>query len=534
MTTIPDVADLTLDEKIGQVLCFGWQGATDKESRTANAHARELVESMRVGSVVLMGRNVNSASPLQTRDTLAELQGLSRIPLFVAIDQEGGSVNRFRAPFHEFPGNMALGAVACGAAGPERAEELARKQALAQARELLAVGVNWNFAPVVDVNNNPDNPIIGVRSYGEDPRLVASLGPAAMHGYQEAGLLACAKHFPGHGDTAVDSHLALPTITGDRRRLDAIEIVPFRALIRGGVGAIMTTHILFPALDPARPATLSRPILTGLLREELGYDGLVITDCLEMDAIAGTIGTPQGAVEALKAGADIVLVCHTLETQRQTVSAIRRALESGVLAESRLNEAVARVLAAKRRFLSMPAPPTGTPWTDSETDALEREIAAGSITVVRNGGAIPVLKDSPVLVASMHTAAARFVEILRESVTDIDVLRDFAQMESTSLDRYGAVIVLTCPREPWSDSPIDQEKQAQMVSELERRCRKDRLIVVAIREPYDIRRFPTVSTCVCTFGYQPASLAALACVLTGDARASGGLPVTIPGTGHPS
>src|SRR5205823_4953521 len=217
----------------------------------------------------------------------------------VSVDQEGGMVNRFKAPLHQFSGNMALGAIA--SADPEEGVELTRAQAAAQAKELRAIGVNWNFAPVADVNNNPDNPIIGVRSYGESPELVARLAAAAVQGYQSAGMLACAKHFPGHGDTCVDSHLALPTVHADRPRLDSVELLPFKHLIDRGVGAIMTTHVIFPALDPDHPATLSRAILTDLLRTGLGFDGLLITDCLEMEAIAGTIGTARGAVEALKA-----------------------------------------------------------------------------------------------------------------------------------------------------------------------------------------------------------------------------------------
>lgn len=536
MPVVPDVAELSLEERIGQVLCFGWQGATGKESRSANAHARELVESMHCGSVALLGRNVDSGEPWRTRAMLDQLQSLSRIPLFVAIDQEGGSVNRFRAPSHEFAGNMALGAIACGEMGMSAGEVYARRQAEAQARELLAVGVNWNFAPVVDVNNNPDNPTIGVRSYGADPHLVARLGVAAVRGYQDAGLLACAKHFPGHGDTDIDSHLALPSVRGDRARIDSVELVPFNAVILEGIGAIMTSHILYPHLDPAAPATLSRAILTCLLRQELGFDGLVITDCLEMDAVAKTVGTQRGAVEALKAGADIVLVCHTLKTQREAVRAIRRAIESGELSESRLNEAVARVLAAKRRFLVDPPPAEGVPWADAAIDSLEREIAEASITVVRNGGAIPVVRGASVLAVSMHPALEFFANCLRRHSVSVNTLAvdtgGVDDVDLEDLEEYGVVIVLTCPHEPWSDHPIDQEKQARMVRVLSSACREDQLIVVAIREPYDLRRFDRVPTYVCTYGYRRRPLDALADVLLGACKPTAKLPVTIPGSSN--
>jgi beta-N-acetylhexosaminidase len=324
------------------------------------------------------------------RDTIAELQALSPIPLFIAVDQEGGRVNRFRpprAPFHTFPSSMALGAIRTGPYdAPDSPERYAYLRAQAQAEELLSVGVNWNFAPVADVNSNPTNPVIGDRSFGASPLLVSTFVAQAVRGYQEAGILACAKHFPGHGDTSQDSHFALPRVEGDRNRLESVELPPFRAAIRAGVGTIMTAHILFPALEN-RAATMSSAILTGLLRKELEFEGVVITDCLEMAAIAGTFGTARGAVEALKAGVDVVLVCHTHERQRETVDAIKEALRTGELTEERLNEAVGRVLTAKRRFLPAPKP-ADEPWTRDSHHSLEAEIArrAADAGYVERGG----------------------------------------------------------------------------------------------------------------------------------------------------
>ncbi len=519
------VENLSLAERIGQVLCFGWQGDTVEEARTVNAHARALVEEMQVGGVVLLGRNVDSENPQQIRHTLAELQRLSRLPLFIAMDQEGGSVNRLHTPFHEFPGNMALGAT--------RNAHYAYRQAQAQARELLALGINWNFAPVMDVNNNPDNPIIGVRSYGADPQLVAQMGTAAIRGYQQTGLLACAKHFPGHGDTSVDSHLALPVIPGDRQRLESVELVPFRAAIAAGVGAIMTTHILFPALDAEHPATLSRHILTGLLREQLGYGGLVITDCLEMKAIADTVGTARGAVEALKAGADIVLIGHTLEVQREAVEAIREAVDSGNLPAERLNEAVSRVLAAKRRFLSALPPAEGEPWRTPEHDALEQEIARASITVVRSAPneGFRLQKGERVAVISAHHSLPRLAEEIRRYQPDVLAVQlqpalpeeqIWQALQTTASARQ--CLVATSAPEPWSDTPIDQTQQAKLVRALHQRF-GERLIVVALREPYDLRHFPEVANYLCTYGYRPCSLRALVDALFGQFVPTGKMPV---------
>lgn len=511
---------------IGQTLCFGWRGDTPAESHTVNAHARELVEEMQVAGVILMGRNIES--PEQVRATVAELQSRSRIPLLVGTDQEGGLVNRFGLPFHAFPGNMALGAIA------ERAEQLAQRQGEAQARELRAVGVNWNFAPSVDVNNNPDNPIIGVRSYGEDPALVARLGAAAIRGLQNAGMMACAKHFPGHGNTTVDSHHALPTVTGDRERLDSVELAPFRAAIQAGVGSIMTSHILFPALDSERPATLSPAVLTGLLRNEMGYDGLVITDCLEMDAIAGSIGTARGAVEALKAGADMVLACHSLHNHWLIVQVIREAVESGDLPESRLREAAVRVLAAKRRFLENRPPVEESPWLDPEINELENEIARASITVVR--GKARVLRGKSLGMLSAHKCLEDFADMIwprnHARVFTANLPAHFPRDgEGFAMARIAACkqcLVLTTSRDSGNGRPIDPERQAETVRALHG-VFGERLIVVALHEPYDIRRFPEVRNYVCTYRSNSSTLRALADALLGGFKFIGRLPVTIPG-----
>jgi len=354
---------LNLQQQVGQLLCFGWQG---EYSDSVNDHARALIEELHVGAVILMARNVGTAE--STRGMIRDIQSLSEIPLLVAVDQEGGRVNRFGPPIHRFPGNAALGRI------PNRGAEYARRQAQVTARELRAIGVNWDFAPVLDVNNNPANPVIGDRSYSADPGIVADLGTAAIQGYQSEGILACAKHFPGHGDTSVDSHLDLPTITVDRNRMDSVELVPFRAGIEAGVASIMTAHILFPALDPLRPATMSHEILTGLLREEMGYEGIVITDCLEMKAIADGFGSARGAVEAIKAGADMVLACHTLETQREIRDSILAAVGSGEIPDSLIEASMNRIRDAREGFVREPPAIDPTPWLDPAHDALEREI----------------------------------------------------------------------------------------------------------------------------------------------------------------
>lgn len=339
---------MTLEQKIGQMLLFGWQGTTEAESRNVNAHAAALMGELSVGGVILMGRNVGP--PDKLRQTLGELQqraaALDMPPLFVATDQEGGRVQRLTPPDYE----QRSSAWTIGLSGDA---QMAREGAAAIGRELKGVGINWDFAPVLDVNNNPENPVIGNRSYGDDPERVALMGAAAVRGFQEdAGILACGKHFPGHGDTDTDSHLALPRISHDRARLDAVELHPFRAAMDADLAAIMTAHILFPAIDADLPATLSPAILTGLLRREMSFKGLIITDCLEMEGVRSGWGSAEAAVLAVLAGADVLLCCHTWETQRAIRDALVAAARSGRITEARLDESLGRIQAAKKRWVS--------------------------------------------------------------------------------------------------------------------------------------------------------------------------------------
>ncbi|WP_338896156.1 glycoside hydrolase family 3 protein [Streptomyces sp. TG1A-60] len=300
---------------------------------------RRLGEGL--ASVGLFGRNITS--PGQLAALTAQLRA-EHEDVLVAIDEEGGDVTRLEVRTgSSYPGNHALGAV--------DDVDLTREVAFALGRRLAECGVNLNWAPSADVNSNPDNPVIGVRSFGAGPDLVARHTAAYVTGLQAAGVAACAKHFPGHGDTAVDSHLALPRIDADRPLVESRDLAPFRAAIAAGSRAMMSAHILVPALDPDCPATLSRGILTDLLRGELGYDGLIVTDGMEMRAIAGTYGIERGSVLALAAGADAICVGGGLaddETVRRLRDALVAAVRAGALAEERLADAANRVRALAR------------------------------------------------------------------------------------------------------------------------------------------------------------------------------------------
>ncbi|MEU1294206.1 glycoside hydrolase family 3 protein [Streptomyces sp. NPDC005840] len=328
MTTFASGTD-TLTRDALTVLQPGFTGTTAPDWLL-----RRLGEGL--ASVGLFGRNI--ASPEQLAALTAQLRA-ERDDVLVAIDEEGGDVTRLEVRAgSSYPGNHALGAV--------DDPELTREVAHDLGRRLAACGVNLNWAPSADVNSNPGNPVIGVRSFGADPALVARHTAAYVTGLQAAGVAACTKHFPGHGDTATDSHHALPRIDVSAADLTARELTPFRAAIAAGTRAVMSAHILVPALDPERPATLSRRILTGLLREELGYDGLIVTDGMEMQAIAAGYGIERGSVLAVAAGADAICVGGGLaddDTVRRLRDALVGAVRAGELPEERLAEAAARV-----------------------------------------------------------------------------------------------------------------------------------------------------------------------------------------------
>ncbi|MCY0864480.1 MAG: beta-N-acetylhexosaminidase, partial [Sulfobacillus sp.] len=323
----------------GQVLMAGFDGTEPNQA------IRDLIQSHHVGNIILFSRNVANAR--QLRSLTAGLQELAREagqpwPLLIATDQENGMVRRLPPDIPGLPGNMALAATGDPA--------LVQEVGMVTGQLLRAVGINMDLAPVLDVNNNPDNPVIGVRSYGDRADRVARFGAAMIRGLEAGGVLACGKHFPGHGDTVVDSHRALPEIPHDWERLRQVELPPFIHAMQNGLDAVMTAHIVFRAVD-SRPATLSEPILTGWLRKSFGFNGVILTDCLEMDAIQKTVGAAQGAVDALKAGADIVLVSHSRQQQLAALNAIVAAVASGELPQSRLQDAARRVQTMKSRRL---------------------------------------------------------------------------------------------------------------------------------------------------------------------------------------
>ena len=325
---------------IGQLLIGSLAGPT------ITPEIRSLAREFSLGGVTLFSRNIEA--PEQVAELSIDVQTLATdLPLWVAVDQEGGRVARLRKPFTEWPPMAVL--------GRSGSQELATRFAAALAAELKAVGVTLDYAPVLDIHTNPKNPVIGDRALAEDAELVARLGVAIVNALQNGGVAACGKHFPGHGDTAVDSHLDLPLVEHPPDRIRRVEFVPFREAIRAGVAFIMTAHVLVPSLDEERPATLSPRIVQSLLREELEYPGVILSDDLEMKAIAKSYAVPEAAVQAIAAGCDGLLICSgEVDVQAATLEALVHAVEDGRIPYTRLDAAQKRLRKAKERFLAAP------------------------------------------------------------------------------------------------------------------------------------------------------------------------------------
>jgi len=549
-----NLAGWSLRDKIGQMVMAGFDGKAPTEE------IRGLIQGRKLGGVIYFRRNAGSAAEVARLS--AELRELAaeatKAPLWIAVDQEGGMVARLDQGVTVMPGHMALGAA--------RSARWARETAYASGAQLMRLGVNLNFAPCLDVNNNSANPVIGVRSFGERPELAAELGIAAIRGYREAGVVACAKHFPGHGDTVADSHRELPTVPHDRKRLEAVELLPFRLAAAAGADAIMTAHVRFPAIEPdGHPATLSSRILRGLLRDEWGYDGVVFTDCLEMKAIAGTVGVARGAVMAVKAGADVVLVSHTPALQIAALDALYEAVVTGEIAEERIDESVRRIVGLKaRQSAAVPADRSGA-WAGpddigfgGESAALAREVCRRSVTLVRNErGALPLRRDVPTIVVwpevrqgtEVDEALARDLTLGRALAPYLGQVKEIRigaapgedEVRKT-LAEIGKALEDLRERAASCGEPESGRACLQVVvgtynasfaagqTELVRRllaCEGVRVTVAALRNPYDFLAFPEVHAYATCYENTPCMMEALAEVLVGETEARGRLPVTL-------
>ena len=356
------LAAMTVEEKVGQLLIGGFEGTEIGDQAT------RLVQEYQVGGLILYGRNIAGAGQLVTlTNGLKALNG-DGIPLFLSIDQEGGGVDRMPPEVRRTPGAYCVGQTGSVPAAQSYGDVLAA--------ECAAFGLNLDFAPVLDVWSNPGNTVIGQRAFSADARTVAGRGPAAARRMMDQGVIPAVKHLPGHGDTAVDSHVGLPVVDKSPEELEETELIPFRAAIQsagtdGQVPAVMVAHILLTQLDPERPASLSPAVVTGLLREELGFAGAVLTDDLTMGAVTQSYGLGEAAVLAVEAGCDILLVCHGQDSVPAVRTALLEAVASGRITAERLDESVYRILRLKTEYAL-----TNEPVSPPDLEALNAQIGA--------------------------------------------------------------------------------------------------------------------------------------------------------------
>ncbi len=522
---------LTLREKAAQVVVAWLEGGRPAEGSAERERALRLVREEGVGAMI-----VGNGAAAETAAWLNELQQASRIPLLVAADLEWGAGTRLKGAT-VLPINMAL-----AAAGPAA---YAREAGFITGVEARAAGVHVAFAPVADVNVNPDNPVINTRSYGSDPAAVSERVAAFIEGARAAGLLTVAKHFPGHGDTELDSHIALPVLRADRARLDRVELAPFRAAIAAGVAGVMTAHLAVPALDPAgglRPATLSRPIITGVLRGELGFGGLVVTDALYMDAVTRQGSTGAVAVAAIQAGADLLLMPRG---EARAIDAVVRAVRRGRLSEERLDESVRRVLRAKaaaglreRRLVDPDAllPDEGS----AARQAWSRHVTERSMTLVRGeAGSLPLsLKGRAVLLVVYddrvrrdtgleleRALAGRGARVLTMRLSRTSDAGDLTRVRRLS---GGADVVLftsfvrAVPGKGGLGLP-------DPVGALADELAGAGAVVVSFGDPYLLRQLPHAGTYLLAWDREAASQEAAAAALSGAAPITGRLPIDLPG-----
>ncbi len=514
---------MDLREQIGQRLVIGFPG------ERMSPEFQRLVKEYKVGNVILFQRNLKSME--QVKELCSSIQELVRRETghdaFITIDQEGGKVTRLPGDGCNVPGAMATAATG----EVENAEILSH----ITARELKAVGVNFNLAPSMDINNNPENPVIGVRSYGDTAETVAAFGTAAFRGFCKGGVLSCAKHFPGHGDTAVDSHVGLPVIDKTLEELEAMELKPFRAAVEAGIPAVMGSHILFPKLEPdSVPCTMSRRIITGILKDRIGFRGLVVSDCMEMDAIQKYYGTVKGVVAAMAAGVDMVLVCHTAALQEESAKAVYQAVEDGRISREEMRESAGKIIRLKEEYARKAEEAPVGRCTEADR-ALEREIRRKSIVVMGLGAEGRIsLGDAPFFTGSgsyratlafndeetSETFAAHMAARLRGTCFDVSADPEEAQIaEAVERARGASSIVVSL------FAARAQEGQQRLVRELT--ALGVPVIAVALYSPYDLKDLPAGVTGIAAWDNTPMTLQALEELFRGGWQPTGRMPIKL-------
>ncbi|KAL2212873.1 glycoside hydrolase family 3 protein [Sarocladium strictum] len=531
----------TLEERrrVGQLFAVGFHSIAVDENITS------LVRDYGVGAIVLFKRNVGDAQ--QLRDLCIDLQKIAKDaghehPLFIGIDQENGLVTRISPPVAtQLPGPMAIGATG--------QVQVAHDVSKATGDLLQHFGINMNYAPVADVNSEPLNPVIGTRSPGDDPSIVAKHVSAAATGLRAASVVPCVKHFPGHGDTAVDSHYGLPVINKDRAAMDAVELIPFREAVKEGIEMVMTAHISLPQLTGSDlPATLSSEAIK-ILRKDLGFEGVIMTDCLEMDGIRATHGTEEGAAMAFEAGVDNVMICHTYEVQTGAVDRVCAALESGRLSRSGIEASLQRLATLKAKFTSWDSAlkqnePAQLASLNKESKTLADRVYADSATLVREApGLLPLPRkaktiflspgqnvpvggavDSGVVIQPTRVpwTASTFVNAIERYSPEVENIRfsdaNLDESQWRKLEEAEVVIIATRNAK---ESPYQNELTLKVVD----RLKSAKIAVVATCNPYDFLDATEVSTYLAAYEPTYEAFAATVDILYGAAKARGKLPV---------
>lgn len=329
------IESMTLDEKIGQLFIVGFEG------ETVNDEIVDLISNRKVGGLILFARNiVNSSQLIELNNSLRKIQ--SDIPLFISVDEEGGLVSRVPNEFEALPSS--------GEIGNYNSEEISYKVGAIIAKELKALGFNMDFAPVLDINSNPNNTVIGERAFGDNADIVTRLGIKTMEGIRDGGIIPVVKHFPGHGDTDVDSHYGLPIVTKTLDELNSLEFIPFKEAINNGSDVVMISSIILSSIDSENPSTMSEKVMTDILRGDLGFDGVIATDDMTMAAIMDNYNLTDAVVMSIKSGADLVLVCHGYDNILNSILAVKDAVNSGIISEERIDESVDRILKLKEKY----------------------------------------------------------------------------------------------------------------------------------------------------------------------------------------
>ena len=520
--------DMSLREKIGQLIATGLPSSEPSEEWL------RFAADYRIGNVILFSHNVENKEQLRSlctrlRETIEAQTGHS--PL-IAIDQEGGRVTRLPADATNVPGAAAIAATG----KPEHAYAAGRLTA----QELLALGINFNLAPVLDINNNKRNPVINVRSYGDTAEAVEAFGLPMLKGLQDGGVLASLKHFPGHGDTTVDSHLGLPMIGKTLDELEELELKPFVRAIEAGAEAVMTAHILFPALEPGGvPATMSRAIVTGLLKGKLGFDGLVVSDCLEMDAIRQEYGTAEGAVNALKAGVHLLFISHTPELVKEAVERIERAVRDGELQMSAVDEAVAKVQFYKKKYASLASASSDLSVVGcADHRKLAKAMSLESICLV-NGEVEPLEQPAadtifigsppyrPDQASSRVNGGLSFPRWMGEAFSaascsvGIDPTADEIEQAISQASRYTRAVVGLVNGQ-------DHPGQLELISRLT--AAGIRVTAVSLGKPYDLEALGDEVYALAAFEYTPLALESLKRILSGERVPTGRITLRLERT----